>query len=90
MHGMSEEIDSCYALTKHCRESEHSKVCAGCHDAGTIWHFDLDGYRRHLTEHNVCRKCERHFDTPSNMLPVSVNNTVSGLCCVIPNMSSMS
>jgi hypothetical protein len=64
--------DSWQDLTQHCRQIGCSFVCTGCHWTGKIWHFDRDGYRRHLEENNVCRDCERHFDTPSNLVHVRV------------------
>ncbi|KAF2031135.1 hypothetical protein EK21DRAFT_99895 [Setomelanomma holmii] len=53
------------ALFQHPRETGHSKVCGAC---GSFFHFDIDAFWRHVSENNACTTCERHFDTPSNLV----------------------
>jgi hypothetical protein len=61
-------------LVQHSRETKCSFVCTGCHPIGKLWHFDKSGYWKHLQEKNVCTKCERHFNTQSNLIHVRAIN----------------
>ncbi|KAI9830309.1 MAG: hypothetical protein M1826_004920 [Phylliscum demangeonii] len=55
-------------LLQHYRDTGHRIVCSGCYNgAGANWEPDSQGYRDHLVRQNVCRTCERHFDSPSNL-----------------------
>lgn len=59
-------------LLTHHRATKHRVVCQGCYDGqGRIWVAGSEEYLTHLEEENVCRECEAHFTSPSNLHHVS-------------------
>ncbi|KAF2706046.1 hypothetical protein K504DRAFT_484348 [Pleomassaria siparia CBS 279.74] len=56
-------------LLDHYREEGCRTACQGCNDGqGASWVCDSEGYWQHVQVDNVCTMCERHFDTPSNLV----------------------
>jgi len=59
-------------LLQHHRKTQHRIVCQGCDDGdGIIWVPGSQEYIDHLEEQNVCKSCEGHFESPSNLYHVS-------------------
>lgn len=59
-------------LLEHHRTTKHRVVCQGCNDGnGMTWVPRSQEYRDHLKEQNVCKSCQRHFDSTSNLDNVS-------------------
>jgi hypothetical protein len=59
-------------LLRHHRKTQHRIVCQGCDDGdGAIWVPGSQEYIDHLAEHNVCKTCDGHFESPSNLDHVS-------------------
>ncbi|XTI93707.1 hypothetical protein V2W45_1253331, partial [Cenococcum geophilum] len=55
-------------LLRHHRKTQHRIVCQGCDDGeGMTWVSGSQEYIDHLKEQNVCKTCERHFESPSNL-----------------------
>lgn len=53
---------------KHHRKTAHRVVCMGCNDGeGATWVAESQAYFDHLEEDNVCKDCEEHFESPSNL-----------------------
>ncbi|KAF2681533.1 hypothetical protein K458DRAFT_81828 [Lentithecium fluviatile CBS 122367] len=66
-------------LLDHCRDEGCRAVCGGCNS-----HFDYQEYWEHLEDENVCRTCERHFDSPSNLYQHQLTHRAANfecLCC---------
>jgi hypothetical protein len=82
--GCHEAHDTWEDLLQHCRQFRCSLVCKGCLTRGAIHHFDRALYWRHVKEHNVCTKCERHFDTQSNLIHGRAVNRSSNHMANIP------
>lgn len=52
--------------------TQHRLVCQGCDGGqGMTWAPGSQDYLDHLEEQNVCRTCEEHFQSPSNLDNVS-------------------
>jgi hypothetical protein len=52
----------------HLREDGCRTVCQGCDDGdGNYWVTGSEEYWQHVQDHNVCTKCERHFNSSSNL-----------------------
>jgi hypothetical protein len=89
--GCRKQYDRPQDLIQHCRETKCSFVCRGCRTIGKIWHFNITGYWNHIQEQNVCTKCERHFDTQSNLIHVCpTSNSTRQITCLTPLPSTNS
>ncbi|KAG9240140.1 hypothetical protein BJ878DRAFT_430933, partial [Calycina marina] len=52
----------------HHRTTKHRVVCQGCDDGeGMIWVSGSQEYLDHLKEQNVCKTCQMHFESASNL-----------------------
>ncbi len=52
--------------------TKHRVVCQGCDDGeGMIWVPGSQEYLDHLKERNVCKTCQMHFESTSNLHNVS-------------------
>ena len=57
---------------EHYRTTKHRVVCQGCDDGeGMIWVPGSQEYFDHLKEQNVCKTCQTHFESTSNLENVS-------------------
>ncbi|KAL6151569.1 hypothetical protein ACJQWK_10270 [Exserohilum turcicum] len=55
-------------LLQHCRDEGCRTVCQGCnHGGGSHWDRDCEEYWHHLSDFNVCQRCERHFTSPDHL-----------------------
>lgn len=67
-------------LLKHYQKTQHRVVCQGCDDGdGMTWIPGSREYLDHLKEENVCRTCQEHFQSPSNLDNVSRESILSRL-----------
>lgn len=59
-------------LIDHYRSTEHRILCDGCDNGeGLIWDPRSRAYQDHLIEENVCKDCDRHFESASSLQNVS-------------------
>ena len=57
---------------EHHRKTQHRVVYQGCDNKeGITWVSGSQEYLDHLKEQNVCKTCEEHFKSPSNLDHVS-------------------
>ena len=64
-------------LLAHYRKTQHRVVCQGCDDGdGMTWVPRSREYLDHLKEQNVCRTCDEHFQSPSNLDNVGEDSAV--------------
>jgi len=73
---------------EHFRTTKHRVVCQGCDDGeGMIWVPRSQEYLDHLKEQNVCKTCQMHFESTSNLDNVS-QGLFSRKLCLTPALAS--